>query len=120
MEERARDERYGRDGGDARAREALALVGLEWASERHPRDLSSGERERVGLAAVAVSGPEVLVLDEPTRGIDPERKAALARWLESYARDGNAVLVITHDRRFPAHRRVELGEREVEHVHEPA
>jgi energy-coupling factor transport system ATP-binding protein len=104
-------------GGDrARARETLGLVGLEWASERHPRDLSSGERERVGLAAVAVSEPEALVLDEPTRGIDPERKAALGQWLERYAGRGNAVLVVTHDRRFPAHRRVELGERELEHV----
>lgn len=117
VRERVDDEVALAVGGDrARARETLGLVGLEWASERHPRDLSSGERERVGLAAVAVSEPEVLVLDEPTRGIDPERKAALAQWLERYAERGNAVLVVTHDRRFPAHRRVELGERELQHV----
>jgi len=100
-------------GGDrARARAALERVGLGWAAERHPRDLSSGERERLGLAAVAVSEPDLLVLDEPTRGVDPERKAALAAWLAEYAAAGRAVLVATHDRSFPAHRRVSLAAEE--------
>ncbi|MEX2210397.1 MAG: ABC transporter ATP-binding protein [Gaiellaceae bacterium] len=99
-------------GGDAAsARRALDRVGLAWAAERHPRDLSSGERERLGLAAVEVAEPDVLILDEPTRGMDPERKAALAARLLAYAAAGNAVLVATHDRAFPAHRRVSLGER---------
>jgi len=97
------------DGDHARARAALGLVGLEALVERHPRDLSSGERERLGLAAVAVSEPDLLILDEPTRGIDPDRKAAIAAWLEDYASSGRAVLVATHDRSFPAHRRVSLS-----------
>ena len=97
-------------GGDRqRARRALARVGLEWAEGTHPRDLSSGERERLGLAAVAVSEPDLLVLDEPTRGIDPERKAELAAWLFAYAAEGRAVLVATHDRGFPTDRRVSLA-----------
>lgn len=98
-------------GGDRdRALGALSAFGLAWAAERHPRDLSSGERERLGLAAVAVCEPDLLVLDEPTRGIDPERKAELGAWLEGYAAAaGRAVLVATHDRAFPAHRRVALG-----------
>ena len=75
--------------------------GSAWAAERHPRDLSSGERERLGLAAVAVAEPDLLVLDEPTRGIDPDRKAELAAWLEAYAAAGRAVLVATHDRELP-------------------
>jgi energy-coupling factor transporter ATP-binding protein EcfA2 len=100
-------------GGDlTRARQALAAVGLEWAARRHPRDLSSGERERLGLAAVTVSQPELLVLDEPTRGVDPERKRALAAWLAAYAAGGRGVLVVTHDRSFPCHRRVALGARQ--------
>jgi energy-coupling factor transport system ATP-binding protein len=104
-------------GGDrAPARRALELVDLGWAADRHPRDLSSGERERLGLAAVAVSEPELLVLDEPTRGIDPERKQALGRWLTEYAARGRAVLVVTHDPRFPAHRRVRLGTEEAVHA----
>jgi energy-coupling factor transporter ATP-binding protein EcfA2 len=93
-----------------RAQFALAAVGLEWAADRHPRDLSSGERERLGLAAVTVAKPDLLVLDEPTRGVDPDRKAALADWLLTYASGGRAVLVATHDRTFPAHSRVRLGQ----------
>ena len=101
-------------GGDgALALAALGWVGLEWAAERHPRDLSSGERERLGLAAVTVSEPDLLVLDEPTRGIDPERKASLAAWLLEYAAAGHGVLVATHDRSFPAHRRVGVVPEEV-------
>jgi energy-coupling factor transporter ATP-binding protein EcfA2 len=97
-------------GGDrTRARAALSRVGLDALGERHPRDLSSGERERLGLAAVAVAEPDLLILDEPTRGIDPDRKAAIAAWLEHYSSGGRAVLVATHDRSFPAHRRVSLS-----------
>jgi energy-coupling factor transport system ATP-binding protein len=97
-------------GDRGRAAEALALVGLDWAAGRNPRDLSSGERERLGLAAVSVSAPELLVLDEPTRGVDPDRKAEIAAWLFEYAGAGRAVLVATHDASFPAHRRISLGE----------
>jgi energy-coupling factor transport system ATP-binding protein len=112
--ERAVDEAALAVGGDrSRAEAALDRVGLAWAAERHPRDLSSGERERLGLAAVAVAEPDLLVLDEPTRGIDPERKAELARWLADYAREGRGVLVATHDRDFPADRRVALDAGEV-------
>jgi energy-coupling factor transport system ATP-binding protein len=99
------------DGNRERAVAALRLVGLEWAAERHPRDLSSGERERLGLAAVVVGEPDLLVLDEPTRGIDPERKRWLAAALAAYAERDRSVLVATHDRSFPAHRRVALASR---------
>jgi energy-coupling factor transport system ATP-binding protein len=96
-------------GDEARARAALERVGLGWAAARHPRDLSSGERERLGLAAVAVAEPDLLVLDEPTRGIDPDRKAAIGAWLAEYAATGRGVLVATHDLTLPAHRRVSLA-----------
>jgi ABC-type Mn2+/Zn2+ transport system ATPase subunit len=52
------------------------------------------------------------VLDEPTRGVDPDRKAAFAAWLFEYASRGRGVLVATHDRGFPAHRRLALGRKE--------
>jgi energy-coupling factor transport system ATP-binding protein len=91
-----------------RARDALAGVGLEWAAARHPRDLSSGERERLAFASVAVAEPDLLVLDEPTRGLDPERKEAFGRRLLEYAASGRGVLVATHDRELPAHRRERL------------
>ncbi len=84
-----------------RAKAALAQVGLAGFEARHPRDLSSGERERLALATVLVTEPDLLVLDEPTRGIDPERKAELAALLRDEAA-GRATLVVTHDRSFAA------------------
>jgi energy-coupling factor transporter ATP-binding protein EcfA2 len=78
------------------AHEALAAVGLADHAARHPRDLSSGERERVGLAAVLAPAPDLLVLDEPTRGVDPPRKQELARLLRAQAGE-RATLLVTHD-----------------------
>jgi len=95
-------------GDERRAQAALECFGLGWAARRHPRDLSSGERERLGIAAVAVAEPDLLVLDEPTRGLDPDRKSKLGRWLEEYAAAGRGVLLATHDADLPAHRRIEL------------
>jgi energy-coupling factor transporter ATP-binding protein EcfA2 len=95
-------------GDEVRAAAALERVGLSFATHRHPRDLSSGERERLGIAAVSVPEPDLIVLDEPTRGIDPDRKAALAAWLLEQAEAGRGVLVATHDPLLPAHRRVRL------------
>lgn len=104
--------RLGADGSTTRALEALRAVELDWAAERHPRDLSSGERERLGIAAVVVGEPDLLVLDEPTRGIDPLRKRAIETLVRDQAARGAAVIVATHDRSFRAHRRVTLASRE--------
>jgi energy-coupling factor transport system ATP-binding protein len=99
-------------GGDtARARRWLAALDLAGLEARHPRDLSSGERERLALASVLAVEPDLLVLDEPTRGVDPERKAQLAELLRAGAA-GRATLVVTHDETFAAavaDRTVSLG-----------
>jgi len=100
--------------GRERARAALADVGLTAFEQRHPRDLSSGERERLALAAVLATDPELLVLDEPTRGVDPERKQELARLLRAQA-PRRGTLVVTHDLVWAAEvadRVVELDVRE--------
>ena len=99
-------------GGDlARARRALARMDLHAEATRHPRDLSSGERERLALACVLVTEPDRLVLDEPTRGVDPERKEALAELRRAEA-SRRGTLVVTHDAGFAravADRTVTLG-----------
>jgi energy-coupling factor transporter ATP-binding protein EcfA2 len=98
VRERAQDEvELGAD--PERARRAIADVGLTGYEERHPSDLSTGERERLALATVLVTEPDLLVLDEPTRGIDPERKAQLAELLCAQAQT-RATLLVTHDRAF--------------------
>jgi energy-coupling factor transport system ATP-binding protein len=110
VRERA-DEEVALGADPERARAALAEVGLAGFEARHPRDLSSGERERLALATVLVTDPDLLVLDEPTRGIDPERKGELAALLRARA-SGRATLVVTHDRSFAAavaDREVSLG-----------
>jgi energy-coupling factor transport system ATP-binding protein len=97
VRERADEEVALAVGGDLeRARRALASLGLAGFEGRHPRDLSSGERERLALAAVLVAEPDLLVLDEPTRGVDPPRKDELAALLRSQAPD-RATLVVTND-----------------------
>jgi energy-coupling factor transport system ATP-binding protein len=75
----------------------LQRLGLDGLGDVYPRDLSVGQRQRVALGAVTVTRPRVLLLDEPTRGLDSATKAALVavwrRWLD----DGAAMLLVTHD-----------------------
>jgi energy-coupling factor transport system ATP-binding protein len=96
---------------ETRARRALEQLELTAFQERHPRDLSSGERERLAIATVLAVEPDLLVLDEPTRGVDPERKRELASLLRTQS-PSRATLVVTHDRVFAtsvADRTVALG-----------
>ncbi len=114
--ERAEDEvALGIEGDLPRAHRWLTELGLGERERRHPRDLSSGERERLGLAAVLATEPDLLVLDEPTRGVDPERKRELGEMLRAGAA-GRATLLVSHDLAFArsvADRVVSLGEQGV-------
>ena len=76
---------------------ALAELGLRELRDRHPRDLSAGQRLLVALAAVLVAGPKVLLLDEPTRGLDAPSKQRLVEVLAARREAGCAVLLATHD-----------------------
>jgi energy-coupling factor transport system ATP-binding protein len=108
LTERVRDEieyalvRIGLRAPERRRRTAAALAefDLDPLADRHPLDLSVGERERVALAASLVARPGVIILDEPTRGMDPARKAALAAVLRERAAEGAAIMLTTHDAVF--------------------
>ncbi len=63
----------------------------------HPRSLSGGQRQRVAIAAVAVGGAPVLLLDEPTRGMDAPSRSALEHAVREHAAAGGAVVLATHD-----------------------
>jgi energy-coupling factor transport system ATP-binding protein len=83
----------------ARVDEALTLVGLDPATfgPRSPFTLSGGEMRRVALAGVLAMRPRVLILDEPTAGLDPQGKADLQRLiLELHGRGGITLIVISH------------------------
>jgi energy-coupling factor transport system ATP-binding protein len=84
-----------RDNG--RVDEWLERLGLAADAARHPRSLSGGERQRVAIAAVGVGGADVLLLDEPTRGMDARSAIALEHAISSHAARGGAVVLATHD-----------------------
>ncbi len=96
--------------------ELLQALGLEQHINAYPRDLSVGERQRAALAAILVAGPEVILLDEPTRGLDYIQKRALADFLSEQCRQGKTVIMSTHDVELVARcadRVVILGEGQV-------
>ena len=80
----------------------LERLGLLALADRYPRDLSAGERQRVALAAITVTQPGGLLLDEPTRGLDYAAKAGLVSLLRGWRYEGMAVLMVTHDVEFAA------------------
>lgn len=91
----------GRDGETVR--DQLSRLGLEEMAERNPRDLSTGEREKVVVAATTLPpAPELIVMDEPTRGLDYESKRFMLEYLEGLKEEGAALLVVTHDVEFAA------------------
>jgi energy-coupling factor transporter ATP-binding protein EcfA2 len=82
--------------------ELLATLHLEHCRLKNPRDLSSGERQRVALASVLVARPRLLLLDEPTRGMDYDLKKELGLILTDLVAQGISVLLVTHDVEFAA------------------
>jgi energy-coupling factor transport system ATP-binding protein len=81
---------------------ALGVLDLEQFRHSFPRDLSCGQRERAALASVIVGKPKILILDEPTRGMDYWNKMKLAAILESLKGQGMTTVLVTHDYRFVA------------------
>jgi len=81
------------EGGEA----LLEPLGLADHAERYPRDLSVGERQRVSLAAILAAEPLIILLDEPTRGLDYAQKQALMRALRAEQSKGHTVILATHD-----------------------
>jgi energy-coupling factor transport system ATP-binding protein len=75
----------------------LDALGLSHLAGAYPRDLSGGEAQRAALAAILVADPTVLLLDEPTRGLDYAAKDVLGRLLRRLAAGGRTVIMSTHD-----------------------
>jgi ABC-2 type transport system ATP-binding protein len=86
----------GRPEADARLDEALDIAGLGSAIDRKVKAYSHGMKQRLAIAQAMLGLPELLVLDEPTDGLDPPQIAEMRRVLRRYATDGRAVLVSSH------------------------
>ncbi len=89
---------------DAEAKIAAIAEKCEIAHllDRHPYDLSGGEQQRAALAKVLLTNPKIMLLDEPTKGIDAFFKEKLARVLKKLIADGMAVIMVSHDVEFCA------------------
>jgi putative ABC transport system ATP-binding protein len=86
------------DAARRRARDLLASLGLAGKEGRLPRELSVGERQRVAIARALVTGPRLLLADEPTAGLDPEQSLAVMRQLETASSEhGLTLVMVTHD-----------------------
>jgi energy-coupling factor transport system ATP-binding protein len=85
-----------------RVARAVQLCRLEELLDRHPYDLSGGEQQRTALAKVLLLDPEILLLDEPTKGLDAEFKQAFALILRTLLRRGVTVFMVSHDVEFCA------------------
>lgn len=82
----------------ALANQALTQVGLnESFASRSPFELSGGERRRVAIAGILAMQPQVLILDEPTAGLDPEGAAAMMQLFTNLHQQGFTIVMVTHD-----------------------
>lgn len=85
------------DTAESRIRDISALLGIENLLDQTPFKLSGGEKKKVALASVLVMNPDVLILDEPTNGLDPRTQAWLIRLLNSLSAAGKTLISSTHN-----------------------
>lgn len=91
-----------REEGLKRITELSELFNITSLSDRHPYDLSGGETQRAALTKLMLRKPDVLLLDEPTKGIDPKSKRELIDLIKNMCAQGITVVTVTHDIEFAA------------------
>ena len=89
-----------RDEAQRRAHELLKAFGVEHRATALPRELSGGEAQRVAIARALAVDPRVLLMDEPTAALDPERRAELGALLRDLVGQGRTLVIATHDEEF--------------------
>jgi polar amino acid transport system ATP-binding protein len=93
--------RMGREEAEARARELLAMVGMQEKAQSYPGQLSGGQQQRVAIARALAMRPKVLLFDEPTSALDPELVGEVLNVIRSLAHEHDlTMLLVTHEMRF--------------------
>ena len=85
---------------EAKVYDILNKLDLDHLRDRNPRDLSGGEKQRVAIACTLVTNPNIVILDEPTRGMDALAKENLGLIIENLKEEGKSIIIITHDADF--------------------
>ena len=97
-----RGEKIPKEQQDAEVARITELCGLREFLDRHPYDISGGEQQRIALAKVLLTAPDILLLDEPTKGFDAEFKVTFALILRRLVAQGVTILMVSHDVPFCA------------------
>ena len=93
---------YPAEQAEEKIRDMKEKLGISSLAEKHPYDLSGGEAQKCALAKILLSEPKILLLDEPTKGIDAHAKLMLKELLFRLKNDGVTVIMVTHDTEFAA------------------
>ena len=91
-----------RKDAEEKVRSIAKKLGLTDLLGQHPYDLSGGEQEKAALAKALLQEPKILLLDEPTKGLDASFKKTLSGWIRSFTESGVTVVTVTHDVEFAA------------------
>ncbi len=99
-----------------KAAEALRSVGLEDRMDHRPNELSGGQRQRVALARALINSPSIILADEPTGNLDTHTSVEIMRLFDQIYRNGNTVIVVTHEEDIAAyaHRVIRLRDGRIE------
>lgn len=99
-----------------KAAQALRSVGLEDRMDHRPNELSGGQRQRVALARALINSPSIILADEPTGNLDTHTSVEIMRLFDQIYRNGNTVIVVTHEEDIAAyaHRVIRLRDGRIE------
>ncbi len=100
--EALRDVKISKEEKDNQVARVVTLCSLADFLDRHPYDISGGEQQRTALAKVLLTSPDILLLDEPTKGFDAEFKVTFADIIDKLTKQGVTVLMVSHDVAFCA------------------